>query len=39
MNMMMMNDNMTRGLLQTEAICKGKIRNIAEYLNTKYKED
>lgn len=28
-----------RGLLQTEAIHKGEIRNIAEYLNIKYKED
>jgi len=31
--------NMTRSLLQTEATYKGKIRNNAEYLNTKYKED
>lgn len=30
---------MTRGLLQTEAIYKGEIRNIAEYLNTEYKAD
>jgi hypothetical protein len=30
---------MTRSLLQTEAIYKGKIRNTAGYLNTKYKED
>ena len=30
---------MTRGLLQTEAIYKGEIRNIAEYLNNEYKDD
>jgi len=28
-----------RGLVQVEAACKADIINIAEYLNTKYKED
>jgi hypothetical protein len=28
-----------RALLQTEATHKAKIINIADYLNTKYKED
>jgi hypothetical protein len=28
-----------RGLIQTEAAYKAEMINIAEYLNTKYKED
>ena len=28
-----------RGLVQIEAACKAEIINIAEYLNTNYKED
>ena len=28
-----------RGLVQVEAACKAEIINIAEYLNTKFKED